>query len=101
MGRKKGFDERKIASILRILAKNPDGLWLRGVAKEAKLSPSTVASYIEGPLRPFTEITDLGRSEKPLMRVIRLKPFVLEKLGEGKDLRQILKILKVMENIGS
>jgi len=49
MGRKKGFDERKIAMILDVLIKHPDGAWLRRVAEETKLSPTTVSSYVEGP----------------------------------------------------
>lgn len=100
MGRKKGFDEKKIGSIIGILASNPDGLWLRRIASELKLSPTTVTKYVDGILKPLVEDVSLGGSGKPLLRVIRLKPFVIERLAEGKDIRQIMKMLDLMRRIG-
>lgn len=102
MGRKKGFDERKIAKIVTVLAANPDGIWLRRVAKETGYSPATVAHYIKTVLAPLIEDTSLGASgsSKPLLRVLRLKPFVFEKLREGRDIRQIMKILRLINKIG-
>lgn len=99
MGRKRGFDDRKIADILSYLARNPDGAWLRQIAKDLSLSPTTVAKYIEGTLRTLVEDTTLGRTEKPLLRVIKLKPAVLEKLAEGKDIQQIMKLLRLMSKL--
>lgn len=98
VGRKKGFDEKKIGKIISVLAANPDGIWLRRIAKEAKISPSTATLYVEGILATLVEDTSLGTG-KPLLRVIRLKPFVLEKLQEGRDIRQIMKILRLMGKI--
>lgn len=99
MGRKKGFDSKKIGKIVSVLAANPDGIWLRRIAKEAGYSPSTVSHYIETVLAPLLDETSLG-SGKPLLRVIKLKPFVLERLHEGRDIGQIMKILKLMSKIG-
>ena len=98
MGRKKGFDERKIGKIISVLAANQDGMWVRQIAKNTGYSPPTITHYIEGVLAPLVEDTSLGTG-KPLLRVIRLKPFVLEKLQEGKDIRQIMKILRLMSKI--
>ena len=82
MGRKKGFDKRKITSIIGVLANNPEGLWLRRIAEETKLHPSTVTKYIDTLLKPLVEDVSLGGTGKPLLRVIKLKPFVLERLHE-------------------
>ncbi len=100
MGRKRGFDEKKIVSIIGLLASNPDGLWLRRIAVELNLSPTTVSKYIDGILKPLVEDVSLGGSGKPLLRVIRLRPFVLERLAEGKKIKQIMKMLDIMNKIG-
>ncbi|MBS3051005.1 MAG: hypothetical protein J4400_02565 [Candidatus Aenigmarchaeota archaeon] len=98
MGRKKGFDEKKIGKIISILAANPDGIWIRQIAKQTDYSPPTITHYVEGILAPLVEDTSLGTG-KPLLRVVRLKPFVIEKLQEGKDIRQIMKILRLVGKI--
>lgn len=99
MGRKKGFDEKKISRIVTVLAANPDGIWLRRIAKESGYSPTTVSHYIGTILAPLLDDVSLGAG-KPLLRVVKLKPFVLEKLQEGRDIRQIMKILRLMGKIG-
>jgi len=99
MGRKKGFDEKKILSIVRVLLNNPDGIWLRQIAKETQLSPATVAKYMDTALKPVVEENSLGRAEKPLLRVIKLKPFVMERLQEGKSLADIMRILRLVSKI--
>lgn len=100
MGRKKGFDQLKISAILQALINNPDGIWLRRIAIEVRLSPATVSHYINSVLQPLVEDVSLGDSKKPLLRVYKLKPFVFQKLSEGKDLNQILKLIKLMDDIG-
>jgi hypothetical protein len=99
MGRKKGLDKKKTGAIINVLIANPDGIWLRRIAEETKLSPATVAHYIETALKPLVEDTSLGKTEKPLLRVIRLKPFVLERLREGRNINDIMKILDLMKKI--
>jgi hypothetical protein len=97
MGRKKGFDKKKIGAIIGILARNPDGIWIRQIARYTKIHHSTVTKYVDTILKPLVEDVSLGSSGKPLLRVIRLKPFVLERLGEGKSIDQIMKILQLVD----
>ena len=99
-GRPRGFDRRKIATIVTVLANNPDGIWLRRVADEAKLSPATVGFYADSVLAPLLEDSRLGKEGKPILRVLRLKPYVLERIQEGKSIDQVLKILGLMSKIG-
>ena len=99
MGRKKGFDQRKIASIISALATHQDGLWLRQIARETDLHPLTVKKYLETALSPLVEDVSLGQTGKPLLRIVRLKPFVIERLQEGKTIGDILKILNLLDKI--
>ncbi|MBI4018427.1 MAG: helix-turn-helix domain-containing protein [Candidatus Aenigmarchaeota archaeon] len=99
MARKKGFDNRKIAAIIGALADNPDGLWLRNIARETSLHPLTVSRYLNTVLKPLVEETSLRSEKKPILRVVKLKPYVLGKLQEGRSLGQILRLLKLMESV--
>jgi len=99
MGRKKSFDKEKIAKIIGLLANNPDGLWIRQIARELNLSPTTVTKYVDTLLKPMVEDVSLGGHGKPLLRVIRLKPFVIERLQEGKSIDQIMKILRLLDKL--
>ena len=99
MGRKKGFDEKKIMSIVKVLLAHQDGIWLRQIAKEAQLSPGTVAKYLDTIMNPLVEESSLGSPEKPLLRVVKLKAFVIERLQEGKTLADIMKILRLVSKI--
>lgn len=99
MGRKKGFDNRKIVAIVGVLVNNPDGLWLRNIARETGLHPLTVSKYLDTILRPLVEETSLRSEKKPILRVIKLKPFVLEKLQEGRNIQQVLRLLRLMESV--
>jgi len=99
MGRKKGLDNRKVGSIISVLIVNPDGLWLRKLAEQTGLSPATVAHYVDTALKPLIEETTLGNVEKPLLRVIRLKALVLEKLQEGKGINDVMKIIDLIKKI--
>jgi len=100
MGRKPGFDQRTVHAIFQALIAHPEGIWLRRIAQETHLHPSTVTKYVDRVLRPLVDDTTLG-DKKPFLRVIRLKPVVLEKVQEGKNLEQILKVLAVMNKIGN
>lgn len=98
MGRKAGYNPKTIASLMAILASKPEGLWLRRLAKEAGLHPSTVSKYLAGPLKPFIESSSLGApGEKPLLIVVRLKPVVLQRLAEGASIADIMKLLSLIE----
>ncbi|MAH43314.1 hypothetical protein CL614_06400 [archaeon] len=97
-GRKPGLDPIKVKDILEALASNPGGLWLRQIAVQTGLHPSTISKYIEKALKPMIEEENLGGEEekKPILRVIRLKPYVIEQLNQGKSVSSIYKIMKVL-----
>lgn len=97
-GRKKGYDGKKIAAIVEVLFKNPDGIWLRKIAEETKMSPATVSRYLDTILNPLIETSSLGEG-KPILRVIRLRPLAIEKIREGEDLGQIIKLLGLMKRV--
>jgi hypothetical protein len=99
MGRKPGFDGKKVSAIISALARSPDGLWLRQLSKELYLSPATVSKYLDGILSSMVEESRLGDGRKPLLRVIKLKPFVLEKIHEGRSISEILKLLKIFNKL--
>ena len=97
-GRKPGLNPNKIKDILSVLANNPEGLWLRQIAVQTKMHPSTVSRYVESVLKPMTEEENLGSEDekKPIIRVIRLKPYVIEQLQQGKSISSIYRIMKVL-----
>ncbi len=99
MGRKKGFDNRKIVAIVGVLVNTPDGLWLRNIARKTGMHPLTVSRYLDTVLRPLIEEVSLRSEKKPILRVIKLKPVVFEKLQEGRNMQQILRLLKLMESV--
>ncbi len=94
-GRPGGPDPKKAMLIIKILYENPEGLWLREIAKRAKIHPSTVSHYIDTVLAPLVEDTKLGR-EKPILRVIKLKPFIIDKLSRGESLSDTLRYLRLV-----
>ena len=99
-GRKKGYDNKKISAIVVCLIRNPDGLWLNRIAKETGLHHSTVTKYIDTILSPLVDNITLGESEtKPLLRVVKLRPVVIEKLQEGQNIGQILRLLSIMKKL--
>ena len=100
MGRKPGLNSQKIARIFGVLAANPDGVWLRDLARQCKCTHATISRYIvNSSVSPLLIDQTVGNPEKPALRYIRLKPFVLERLQEGKSLDQIMRMLRVMESI--
>jgi DNA-binding IclR family transcriptional regulator len=94
MGRKPGFDTAKINVIITALYENQEGLWIRRLAKVTGLHPSTVTKYVEGAISSLVDVRVLG--EKPMLKVVSLKPIVLQKLEEGQKIGDILKYLKMI-----
>ncbi|MBI5061098.1 MAG: hypothetical protein HZB67_02190 [Candidatus Aenigmarchaeota archaeon] len=94
-GRKRGHDPNKIAAIVAVLARNPDGIWIRKIAEETKMHPSTVSKYVDTVLHPIVEATVLG-GDKPIMKVVRLQPIALAKLQEGQNIAQIIRYLSLI-----
>lgn len=99
MGRKKGFDNKKISAIIGILISNQDGMWVRQIERETGIHHSTVSKYLDTILKPLVEDVSLGGTGKPLLRVIRLKQFVIERLNQGQGIDQIMKTLRLMSKM--
>jgi len=92
-------ETKKINKILFILAKNPEGLWIRQITRETKMPLSTVHYYID---KVINEIVDnIGVKDKKGkyfgLRIIRLKPKIRD-LIEKKEMKKIYKILKICKN---
>lgn len=100
MARPQRADPKKIAAILTVLAKYEEGIWIRKLAKEAGIHPTTATKYVEGPLAPMVEISSLGSPDgKTLLRVVRLKSIVFQRLAEGMSLAQVMRLLSVLEKV--
>jgi len=71
MGRKKGPDKNKVKKILEVLKRNPQGLWIREIARQAKLSKTTVHRY----LREFMDdsIEEVVTVKGGLVKFVKLK----------------------------
>ena len=93
-------DPKKIVRIIQILARYPEGTWIRRIAREAKLHPTTVSRYLSGPLAALVEENTLGSPEgKPLLKVVRLKSTVLERLQQGSTIAQVLRYVGLIEKV--
>lgn len=71
MGRKIGPDPNKLMKIREILRKNPQGLWIRKIARESKISKSTVHRYINEFM--LDEIEDVLNGGYGFVKIIKLK----------------------------
>jgi len=71
MGRKAGPDLEKLKKIRQILNKNPDGLWIREIARKASLDKSTVSLYLAKHMT--NEIEDIFISDNKWIRIVRLR----------------------------
>ena len=80
--------------------KYPDGIWIRKIAEETALHPTTVTKYLEGVLSPLVEDVSLAGRERPILRIVRLKTFVIERMREGKNIQEILRLFKYFTTPG-
>lgn len=71
MGRKPGPDKEKIKKIKAVLAKNPNGLWIREIARQANLTRSTVSLYLEKYMQ--NDIEDVFSSGNKWIKIVRLR----------------------------
>ncbi len=97
MGRPPGEDLRKAARVIEVLREAPQGLWLREIAKRAGIHPTTVANYANSLLSPILDDVILGRDEKPILRVLKLKDEVLERIEKGEAIEDILNTLVMIK----
>ena len=68
--RKKGPYIKKVQTIKATLKRHPDGLWIREIARQSKISKSTVHRYIREYLKNDVEC---ALKVAGLMEVYRLK----------------------------
>ena len=69
MPRKK--DREKIKRIRNVLIKNPQGLWVREIARQAGLDKSTVSIYLNKHMR--NEVEKVYSVKGGLIKIVRLK----------------------------
>lgn len=96
----KTHDIAKIKQIMVVLMRNPDGVWLRRLASEAKVPLTTVHRYLEGPILPF--IDNMGiKTDKGFfgVRVIKLKPGILKQLEQGLTIEKLIKTRSIYQEI--
>ena len=66
---KKGFDKDKINKIKAVLEKNPQGLWVREIARKAGLDKSTVSIYLSKHMKKEVEVFSISG----LVKIYKLK----------------------------
>lgn len=71
MGRKAGTNEAKINKIRSILRENPQGIWVREIARKAGLDKSTVSIYLNKHMQ--NEIEEVLKTKGNLMKIVRMK----------------------------
>ena len=94
----KTLDKKKLSMLVRVMYDNSDGLWIRELSRQSGLAVSTVHHYLNI-LSPLIDETTLG--EKPFMRIVRLKPEVVERIDEGMTIEQILRTIEILRRIWS
>lgn len=68
---KKGPDKEKIKRLRQILRKNPNGIWVRELARKSNMAKTTVSYYINKFLK--NEIEEILSGGKGFVKIIRLK----------------------------
>lgn len=53
----KGPDEVKLKKIIQVLKDNPDGLWVREIARKANLDKTLVSRYLNDHLKDKIEVS--------------------------------------------
>lgn len=68
---RKGPDLQKLEKIKNILRANPEGIWIREIARKTGISKSTVHIYVNKYLAD--ELEDMIKVKGDLIRLVRLK----------------------------
>ncbi|MFH0836890.1 MAG: hypothetical protein V1870_02055 [Candidatus Aenigmatarchaeota archaeon] len=96
-GRPSKLDPEKVRTIVQTLINNPDGMWIRQIAKQTSMHPTTATKYIHGVLFPMVDIQELSSERgKTLLKVIKLRPMVIERLEQGQKIGEILRFLELL-----
>ena len=98
MSRKK--DIKKINKIIKVLLKYPDGIWIRRISSESKISVSTIHFYLDNVLNDIVENIGVKNSKGQYfgLRIIKLKPKVKDSI-EKKGLKIVLDYLRMYNKI--
>ena len=64
-------DPQKIKKIKQVMLKNPQGLWVREIARQAGLDKSTVSIYLNKHMK--NEVEDVISVKGGLIKIVRLK----------------------------
>lgn len=65
------MDSSKISKIRKVLRENPNGLWVREIARKTGLDKSTVSIYLTKHMQ--NEIEDVFPVKGQLIKIVRLK----------------------------
>lgn len=71
MPRRKGPDLEKIKLIRKVLIENPNGLWVREIARKTGLDKSLVSRYLAEYMDE--EIEEIYPIKGKLMKIVKLK----------------------------
>ncbi|MCD6477644.1 MAG: hypothetical protein J7K87_01445 [Candidatus Aenigmarchaeota archaeon] len=98
---KNKYDFNKIKKIIRVLLKNPDGIWLRKLSRDSRLPVSTIHYYLESVLGNMVENVGVRDEDGKFfgLRVIRLRNGVFKQLSLGNLDRNLMRLLKANELI--
>jgi DNA-binding IclR family transcriptional regulator len=99
--RPKEPDIRKIKAILDVLSQYPEGLWLRQLARAAKLPSSTVKFYLDRILPDFVENIGYKTDEDHYLgfRLVKLRPHLQGKRLDVEAIRKLLDLRKFMGTV--
>ena len=97
------LDEGKIKRVIRCLIKHREGIWLRNLARECRLSVSTASFYVDNVLKDVVESIGVkdGRGRYVGLRILRIKPEILKVLESegGDDERKIINFIKLLRKV--
>ena len=90
-----------LLAIIGVLLRYPQGIWLRRLAQEAKIPPSTLHYHISNSLSQITQSSGAKGPDGNYfgIRVIKLKQGVLKRLERGESLENILTELKTLSMV--
>ena len=66
---RKGYDKEKVEKIKKILKENPQGLWVREIARKIGLDKSTVSIYLNKYIKDEVEVLSISG----LVKIYKLK----------------------------
>jgi len=97
------LDEGKIKRVIRCLIRHREGIWLRNLARECRLSVSTASFYVDNVLKDVVESIGVkdGRGRYVGLRILRIKPEILKVLESegGDDERRIINFIKLLRKV--